>query len=72
MGYVEDAERLFGQPMEKKWFSDEAMYLRNWRRACNERGLQNNMDLLDFILDELMPLHSEPRMRDFSLLEINK
>ena len=82
---VEDVERLFGEPliafMEHKKYSSEAQYLRiirNWRRAVDERGLtddqrqQYNKDLLDFILDDLMPWHRKPGMRDFSLLEVNR
>ena len=43
---MEDVERLFSLPlmewMEKKGYSNEALYLRvvqNWRRACDEQGL---------------------------------
>lgn len=59
--------------MERKKYSSEAQYLRiirNWRRAVDERGLtdaqrqQYNKDLLDFILDDLMPWHRKPGMRD--------
>ena len=65
---VEDVERLFGQPlidwMVDKGYSNEAEYLqciRNWRHACDERGLTDeqrskfNTELLNYILDELMP-----------------
>ena len=82
---VEDVERLFGESliqfMERKSYSVEAKYLRtirNWRRAVDGRGLsetqrqQFNKDLLDFILDDLMPWHKEPGMRDFSLIEVNR
>ena len=48
----------------------------NWRRACDERGLsplkrsQFNYELLNFILDDLMPWHT--KVYDFSLLEVNR
>ena len=67
---VEDVERLFGEPliiwMKNKGYNAEADYLQvihNWRRACDERGLTGdqrskfNMDLLNYILDDLMPWH---------------
>ena len=82
---VEDVERLFGDSvinwMEIKGYNVEAEYLRvicNWRRACDERGLsyaqqsQFNNNLLKYVLDELMPLHMKDRLRDFSLLEVNR
>ena len=80
---VEDVERLFSKSMvewmEKKGYNPEAKYLsivRNWRRACDERGLssdlrsQFNRNLLDYILDELIPWHKENS--DLSLLEVNR
>ena len=60
--------------MDKKGYVFEAKYLcsiRGWRRACDESGLSNdersqlNREFLDYILDELMPLHTEPGLRDF-------
>ena len=82
---VEDVERLFGLAlikfMEEKQYGNEAKYLkviRNWRRAIDERGLPDatrqlfNKELLDFILDDLMPWHRTAGMRDFSLLEVNR
>jgi gamma-glutamylcysteine synthetase len=70
---VEDAERLFSPDvisfLEKKKYSYEAKYIkavRNWRRASDERGLTDtqrkayNMELLDLILDDLMPWHRLP------------
>ena len=82
---IVDVEQIFSSNtmafMERKGYTVEAEYIRairNWRRACDERGLadqdrsQYNNDLLDYILDELMPWHSEPNMRDFSLLEVNQ
>lgn len=80
---VEDVERLFSQRMihfmEKMGYDSEARFLqviRNWRRATDERGLSDeqrhtfNMDLLRFILDDLMPWHRQ--MLDYSLLEVNR
>ena len=67
---VEDVERLFGEPlilwMKNKEYNAEADYLQvihNWRCACDETGLTGdqrskfNMDLLNYILDDLMPWH---------------
>jgi len=64
--------RLFGESvinwMERKGYTTEAEYLRvirNWRHSCDERGLtstqrsQFNNNLLKYILDELMPWHTE-------------
>ena len=51
--------------------------IRNWRNAIDERGLpdakrrQFNQELLDFILDDLMPWHRTAG-KDFSLLEVNR
>lgn len=72
---VEDVERLFSQEMvdwmETKGYSCEAEYLRavrGWRRACDERGLssmersQLNKQLIDYILDDLMPWHRDANM----------
>ena len=65
--------------MEKMKYDHEARYIkviRNWRRACDERGLSQlawckfNYELLNFILDELMPWHKD--MYDFSLMEVNR
>ena len=82
---VEDAERLFGEGvvafLKKKGYSFEAEYLcivRNWRRASDERGLSDdermlfNKQFLDYILDDLMPWHRSPGLRDFSLLEVTR
>ena len=82
---VQDVDRLFGESliqwMEKKDYLVEAKYLRvirNWRRASDERGLSNeqrsnfNNELLDYILDELMPWHKDEGFRDFSLMEVNR
>ena len=60
-------------------YTFEAQYIRvtrNWRRACDERGLSElqhfhyNYDLLNFLLDDIMPWHKE--CYDFSLLEVNR
>lgn len=80
---MEDAERLLSSDMadymNKKGFQFESQYIRvlaNWRRATDERGLSElqrcryNYQLLNFILDELMPWHKESY--DFSLLEVNR
>lgn len=80
---VHDAELLFSegvqQFMEKNNYSCEAKYIetiRNWRRACDERGLSSlqrckfNYQFLGLILDELMPWHTVKY--DFSLLEVNR
>ena len=48
-------------------------YVHNWRRACDERGLTDdqrskyNRELLNYILDDLMPWHKDDGLRDFSL-----
>ena len=81
---VEDVERLFGDAMiswmKDKGYDFEAKYLsvvHGWREACDKRGLsvekrtQYNNDLLNFILDDLMPWHKDQNLRDFSLLEVN-
>ena len=80
---VQDAEVLFSEGvqkfMEKKKYTYEAKFvqvIRNWRRACDQRGLSSlqrckfNYGLLQLILDELMPWHS--KHYDFSLLEVNR
>ena len=55
--------------MDKKGYDLEARHLlsviQNWRRASDERGLhsglqsQFNRNLLEYIMDELMPWHNE-------------
>ena len=80
---VEDVERLFSNRviefMKAKKYDTEKKYLRvirNWRRAVDQRGLSDdqrhtfNMDLLKFILDDLMPWHT--KQMDYSLLEVNR
>ena len=80
---VQDAEILFSRGVEqfmlKHDYTYEAKYVRiicNWRRACDERRLssiqrcQFNYEMLQFILDDLMPWHRE--QFDFSLLEVNR
>lgn len=79
---VKDAERLFSPSMlafmEKNDFTQEADYIRailNWRRSCDERGLSEqqrsiyNYQMLDYILDDLMPWHEH---YDYSYLEVNR
>ena len=80
---VIDAERLFNPDlaafMGQKGYDYEAGYIQtvwNWRRACDERGLNElqhskfNYQFLNMILDELMPWHKE--LYDFSSLEVNR
>jgi hypothetical protein len=82
---VSDVEQIFSfrvlEFFERKGYTIEAEYvktIRDWRRACDERGLTNaqrtqcNHNLLNYILDELMPWHGKPGLRDFSLLEVNQ
>lgn len=79
---VQDAERMFSTQladfMKRKGYTFEEKYVRvvcNWRRANDERGLSElershfNYDFLNFILDELMPWHTDNY--DFSTLEVN-
>lgn len=79
---VADVERLFSKAMEdfmsNKGYTAEAKYIkviRNWRRACDERGLCNelraeyNSDFMDYIFDDLMPWHKK---MDLSHLEVNR
>lgn len=79
---VTDAECLFSPSvlafMQKKGYTFEAKYVQtvlNWRRASDERGLtelersQFNHEMLEFIIDDLMPWHKE---YDFSMLEVNR
>ena len=80
---VVDAERLFSTQlvafMKKKGYNVEATYIEticNWRRASDERGLSSltrskyNYNLLNMILDDLMPWHKESY--NFALLEVNR
>lgn len=80
---VRDAERLLSKEMvkfmRKNKYTFEADYIEvilNWRRSSDERGLSQlkrsryNFDMLNFILDELMPWHREKY--DFSTLEVNR
>ena len=82
---VTDVEQIFSRSvlefMERKKYDIEAKYvrvIRNWRRACDERGLSHeqrsafNSDLIEYILDELMPWHKEEGMKDFSTFEVNQ
>ena len=67
---MEDVERLFSHRvitfMKNKGYDADAKFLqvvRNWRGAVDERGLSDeqrhafNMDLMEYILDDLMPWH---------------
>jgi len=62
--------------MSSKGYHFEVKYILNWRRASDERGLSErersklNYGLLNMILDDLMPWHSQKY--DFSLLEVNR
>ena len=80
---VRDAERLFSEQMLqfmlKKKYKFEADYIKvvlNWRRSSDERGLSQltrmkfNYGMLNFLLDELMPWHTQ--QYDFSTLEVNR
>lgn len=82
---VSDVEQIFSfrvlEFFERKGYTIEAEYvrmIRDWCRACDERGLTNaqraqyNHNLLNNVLDELMPWHGKPGLRDFSLLEVNQ
>ena len=82
---VQDAERFLSLPladyMQRKGYKFEEKLIRtvaNWRRACDERGLTElqrckfNYQLLNLLLDDLMPWHSKPGLYDFSLLEVTR
>ena len=76
---MEDVECLFADSafMNREGYEFEAKYLQvihNWRCAVDECGLTDeqrhtyNLDLLQFILDDLMPWHTQTA--DYSLLEV--
>ena len=79
---VQDAENLFfngaEEFMKRKGYTYEKFVrvVRNWRRASDERGLMSpqrslfNYQLLNLMLDELMPWHRDTY--DFRLLEVNR
>ena len=80
---IRDVETLFSSSVEDFMkghsYDCEAKYIRvirNWRRSCDERGLSQlercryNYELLNMILDELMPWHEDNY--DFSPLEVNR
>ena len=82
---VSDVEQIFSAGvlafMGRKGYSFQAEYvhvIRNWRRACDERGLTDeershyNKKFVAYILDELMPWHNKEGMYDFGLLEVNQ
>lgn len=65
--------------MQRKGYTKEAEYIQvvnGWRRALDERGLSGlercrlNYKFFNYILDELMPWHSDNY--DFSTLEVNR
>ena len=65
--------------MEKKNYEYEARYMRGilrWRQSYDQRGPSElercrcNYELLNFVLEELMPWYTE--CYDFSLLEVNR
>lgn len=79
---VADAQCLFSPSllafMERKEYTCEANYIRavlNWRRACDERRLNElqccrfNHQMLNNILDDLLPWHLD---YDYSYLEVNR
>ena len=77
---IQDVENLFSEEfMERNGHAYEAMYIktiRNWRLSCDERGLTQlrrckyNYQMLNFILEELMPWYNEKY--DFSTLEVTR
>lgn len=80
---VEDVERLFGAGvlkfMTEHGYTSEAQYvkvIRNWRRAVDERGLQDeerkrmSSDCLEFVLSDLIPWSTGKT--DLRLLEVNR
>ncbi len=65
--------------MKRKGYSFKAKYIEtilNWRRSSDERSLTQllrcryNYDMLNYLLDELMPWYKENY--DFSTLEVNR
>ena len=79
---VTDVEQLFSPTVleftEKKGYDFEANYIHtvlNWCRACDERGLSEyhrslfNYEMLNYILDDLMPWHEQ---YIYSYLEVNR
>lgn len=80
---VEDAERIFSksvvQFLTNRGYVAEALYMQavcNWHLASDGRGLPQlkrckyNYEMMNFILDELMPWHREDY--DFLHLEVNQ
>ena len=79
---IEDVERLFGEKlikwMKDKGYKEEMMFLRvvrDWRNACDMRGLTNAersqycSNFLKYLLNELMPWHET---HDYSFMEVNQ
>lgn len=80
---VKDAERLLSYhvvaSLERHGFDTEAEYVRivaQWHEASDGRGLSQlqrcryNYEMLNFILDEWMPWHTDAY--DFSTIDINR
>ena len=80
---IRDVENLFSSSvadfMDRNKYEYEAQFVnvvRNWRRASDERGLTQlqrcrfNYELLNMLLDELMPWHTTHY--DLSLMEVNR
>lgn len=80
---IRDVEILFSSSvadfMSRSNYEYEAHYMnviRTWRLSCDERGLSQlqrcrfNYQLLNMLLDELMPWHSV--QYDLSLMEVNR
>lgn len=80
---VADVERLFNphlvEYLERKGYTYEACYFKaimNWRKANDERGLsqyerlQYRQELLQLVLNELIPWHSSEY--DYSTMEVNR
>lgn len=80
---VQDAEILFSEGVEKfmqnkgyKYEEEFVRVIKNWRCACDKRGLSSrvrskfNYQLLNLMLDELMPWYEDTY--DFSLLEVTR
>ena len=80
---VKDAERIFSKSvatfLKDKGHVNEAHYIQtvcNWHVASDGRGIsqlkrcQFNYEMMNYILDELMPWHRQ--IYDLSQLEVNQ
>jgi len=80
---VQDVERLFSvhvvASLRRQSYHTEANYVEvisNWHEASDGRGLSQlqrcryNYNMLNYILDELMPWHNENY--DFSTIDVNR